>query len=1260
MKPQTTYHKLLTLFAFIFCTLYTYAQTYNDGAMNIQMMVGYSWVESVDDPILGELNANEFRFRWWGDGNGLSIGWQGGTTIGANSNNAGWVTGQDVLLFNNTWGTPGATPQNVPQFVALRGEGWEDDCFDCYRSTGTFTWECDQCSSFIYDGGCGCSTNILCGCSSEDQHCGPATISSNINYRAVAPCLGLFSPSSPGSAFIGDFFSNVCGSDDIGAEVIVRWTPPIPAPITTTNNVLCQAGLVTLQTSGAVFGGDYRWYNHSTNLVVGTGSQITPFVGTTTTYRVHTFNGSCESLSYRLITVTVGQPTINNVTAVNPTCFGGTNGSISINATGGTAPLQYSINAGGTFQPSNTFNGLAAGFYNVVVRDANNCSVIYSGNSVVLSQPQPVSVFINKVDAICSGSSTGRIDIFAGGGSGSLQFSVNGGSTYSPSNIFQNLPAGSYNVVVKDGNNCTYPFPGNPVVITQPTPVSATTTVSNASCAGNGNGSITVNATGGTSPYQYSLNNGPFFPNATFPGLIAGSYTILVKDNNGCQVSTNATLTNSYTLTAQVQNQTDVSCSGGADGSVTLTQTGGVAPFQYSLNGGTTWQNSATFNGLSGGVFTGSVKDANGCIATVSFTVIEKPQLVITTSAITNVGCFGGSTGAINTTTTGGDGTYTYLWSNNALTANVSGLAAGNYSVTVTDGAGCTASASATITSNPEMILQVEKNISVLCHGGNTGAIDITTYGGLPGYSYTWATGQTTEDIYGVYAGSYSVTVTDAANCTVSAQYSITQPGVQVGGNVLVTDVSCHAGADGELNATGTGGVPPYSFNWSNGLSGATISGLTAGLYVVVVLDSNQCQYTTSAVVNQPAPIVVTETITPANCNSSADGEITISVSGGTPQYVFNWSNSAVTQNLTAVATGTYTVTVQDIKQCTQVKNFFVPAPLPILSSVAGNDPDCHGNATGFAVIDAAGGTPVYTYTWSTTPPQNGLMGIKLLGGVAYTITITDAHGCTATNSVTLNEPTPVVVTTLPGNIKCFGGNNGTITVQASGGSGIYEYYLNGVYQSNPVFTGLTSGTYTVVAEDNNNCVGSTNVTLTQPQAFSVNAGPDVVSVRGQTVALNGSATSANGIIGYLWSPAQYVTCDTCPATGAKPDSTQVFVLAATDGDSCLAYDSVTVIVKYAISYFIPTAFSPNADGLNDFFEFDILGAGTIETSVFNRWGERVYYNPAQANGSTGGNAWDGSKSGKKLPADTYVYQLRVKFFDDSYEDLSGTITLMR
>lgn len=1261
MKRKITPNNVILAVALLLSSyLHTTAQTYNDGAMNIRMTVGYSWVESVDDPLTGELNANEFRWKWWGDVNALSIGWQGGSTIGSNTSSYGWVNSQDIALFNQTFGTIGSTPSLVPQFLQLRGEGWEDDCFDCYRSTGTFTWACDQCSSNIYDGGCGCSTNILCGCSAEDQHCGPYTISSNINYRVIAPCLTLTSPPTVGNAWVGDFFGNACGSDDIGAEVLARWTPPIPSQVIATANVLCQPGLATLSTGGAVFGGDYNWYNNATNVLVGQGSQITPFVGTTTTYRVHTVNGSCESLSYRLFTITVGQPAITSVSSISPSCFGATNGSITVTATGGNGVLQYSNNAGATWQNSNVFSNLGAGFYNIWVKDASGCTVIYSGNSVVLTQPQPISIFINKVDASCNGSSTGRIDIFAGGGSGNFQFSIDGGTTYQPNSIFANLPAGSYNIFVRDANNCAYPFLGNPVVITQPTAVTAIAAVTNASCSGNGNGGIAVTASGGTSPYTYSINNGPFFPNSTFPGLQSGTYNILVADVNGCQGSVSATVNNAYTISLAVQSQTDVSCSGGADGTVTVAVTGGVPQFEYSIDGGTIWQNSPTFNGLSGGVYTILVKDNNGCIANANVTITEKPTLNVSVVSITNVGCFGDSTGSISVAATGGDSTYSFVWSNAATSQNLSNVQAGTYSVTVTDGAGCSASTSAAIASNPQLVIQLEKNMSVLCHGGNSGGLDITIEGGVPGYTFAWSNGVTLEDIYYMEAGFYTVVVTDAAGCTATDNYQITQPPIQVTATTTVTDASCPGGNDGIATAAGAGGTPPYTYLWSNTQVGATANNLLEGFYVVTVSDSNSCTAVASAVVGEPQPFAFAATVHNAKCFGSADGRVDILVTGATPGYNYFWSNNSNNQNLTSVTAGIYSVTVTDSKNCTVTRSFDVLQPPAILSSLAGSDPGCNGESTGFAVVSVGGGVMPYSYLWSTAPSQNGVMAVKLAGAVVYYVTITDANGCIKIDSIELIDPSPVVVTTVPTDVKCFNGSNGQVEIQAAGGAGNYEYYVNGVYQISSLFTGLPAGNYTAVAEDQNNCSGAVNFIIQQPQAIVVDAGPDVVILQGQTIELNATATSVNGIIGYNWSPDIELSCTACQLTNAGPDSTTLYFVTAMDGDSCFNYDSVQVIVKYSTNYFVPTAFTPNGDNLNDFFEVDILGAANIETSIFNRWGERVYYNPAQPNGNTGGNAWDGTSNGKKVPDDTYVYQLTVKFFNDVEKTISGTVSVMR
>jgi gliding motility-associated-like protein len=1269
-KVFTPSYKNLFTALLLLCGFMLRAQTYTDGAMQIDMMVGYSYIESVDDPIFGELNNDEFRFRWWGADNANvdGVGFTGGAVISASSGSAGWVTGQDYSVFSHLYGPVGSAPITVPQYLQLQGETWEDDCYDCYRSTGTFIWEyeCDQCSSTVYDGGCGCSGNILCGCSAEDQHCGPTVLNSQINYRIVAPCLGLFSPSSPGSGYVSDYFSTGCGGDDMGAEIIARWTPPIPNPIAATAIVLCDPGLVTLSTGGAVFGGDYRWYNDANNLVVGTGSQITPFVSAPTTFRVHTVNGPCESLSYRLITITVGSPSITSVTKTNPACNGASTGSINITASGGTGALQYSIDNGTTWLPSGVFNNLPAGIYFVKVKDANNCEKSYISNPVILTEPPAVNIYVNKVDVTCNGASTGRIEVYAGGGTGALQFSVNNGGTFQTNPVFNGLAAGAYTVVVQDGSGCVYPYLGNPVNISQPPVLTATTTIVDASCATTNNGTVTVNATGGTPPYSYSLNNGPYFPNPTFTGLPAGNYNALVADNFGCQFNIAAVVGNAYTLNSTILSQTDVSCSGGADGTVTVTQTGGVGPFQFSINNGTTWQTDSTFTNLSGGTYTILVRDFNTCTDNVNVVIVERPPLYVLITSSTNVNCFGDSTGGFTTISGGGDSVYTYLWSNGSTAQNPTGMPAGPYSVTVTDGAGCTALATGIITQNSQMITQLENGVNVLCFGGTSGGLDITVNGGVYPYSFAWNNGATSEDIYNLPAGTYTVSVFDNLNCIVADSFTITEPGTAIAPFTSVINVTCPGGNDGVLMAAGSGGTPPYTYLWSNGAPIDTVYGVSAGGYLVTITDANGCTVVKTAAVFEPAPWSVADSINNVLCSYSSDGSVYINVSGATPPYTYNWSNGTGAQNLTGVTGGNYNVVITDSVNCTFTQSFTINSPTPLLSSVAGSDPDCYQNATGFAVVSPAGGTPPYSYAWSTTPNQSGIMAIHLLGNNLYYVTVSDNNGCQKLDSVILNEPAPIVVTPIPQNVTCFSGNNGSVTITASGGSGIYDYYLNGLYQTDSTYFNLLAGSYTIVVEDNNNCVGSSNITITEPQAFSVNAGPDMIIARSQPAQLNGTAQSANGILGYYWmGDTSNLSCTACPNPVATPDSTTTYVLMALDGDTCAAFDTVTVFVNNNFSYFIPTAFTPNSDGLNDYFEVNILGAKTIEVEVFNRWGERLYSNPNQPNGPAAGNAWDGKYKGKLLALDTYVYSIKVTLYEqldgkDRVETLSGTITIMQ
>ncbi len=424
-----------------------------------------------------------------------------------------------------------------------------------------------------------------------------------------------------------------------------------------------------------------------------------------------------------------------------------------------------------------------------------------------------------------------------------------------------------------------------------------------------------------------------------------------------------------------------------------------------------------------------------------------------------------------------------------------------------------------------------------------------------------------------------------------------------------------------------------------------------------------------SAIVKvNPLPAINAVSVKDINCYGDADGQIVITASSTAPPLSYSIDSGATfvnTSTFSNLGTGSYYVVVKDANNCPLVyaaNPAVVSQPSALSTQTQGKNPNCNGDHNGFAEVTAAGGTAPYQYAWNTNPPYTGYLLSNVQGNTLYIVTVTDNHGCVAIDSITLSEPSVVTINAIPANVKCFKGNDGTVTVTASGGSGNYTFFLNGVIQPDSIFTGLTAGLYTASVQDENGCLGAVSFTITEPQAFTVNAGPDLISVRGQTVTLNGSASSANGIIGYWWMPDVHLSCTACQVSNANPDSNQTYILMAMDGDSCVGYDSMNVIVKYKIDYFIPTAFTPqNNDKLNDYFEFEILGANNAEVSIFNRWGERVYYNAAQHNGiQNNGDAWDGTKDGKQLPPDTYVYQLKVKFFDSSEEDISGTITLMK
>ena len=391
-----------------------------------------------------------------------------------------------------------------------------------------------------------------------------------------------------------------------------------------------------------------------------------------------------------------------------------------------------------------------------------------------------------------------------------------------------------------------------------------------------------------------------------------------------------------------------------------MTVTGGTPNYTFNWGGGITSQNRT---GLTAGAYSVTITDANACTSTTSQTITQATA-ISPTAAVTNVACGGGNTGSITVTVTGGTPNYTYNWGGGITTQNRTGLSAGTYTVTITDVASCSTTLSKTITQSGTLTSSITST-NVSCNGGNNGTINLTVSGGTSNYSYNWGGGITSQNRTGLTAGSYSVTVTDASGCNSIASQTITQP-TAISTAVAITNVACNSGNTGALTLTVTGGTPNYTYNWGSGITSQNRTGLTAGTYTVTITDANACTSTTSKAITQPAVISSTATITNVTCNGGNTGVITLTVTGGTPNYTYNWGSGITSQNRTSLTAATYTVTITDANACTAATSKTITQPTVISPTATVTNVTCSGGNTGSITLTVTGGTPNYTYNWGS------------------------------------------------------------------------------------------------------------------------------------------------------------------------------------------------------------------------------------------------------------------------------------------------------
>ncbi len=948
----------------------------------------------------------------------------------------------------------------------------------------------------------------------------------------------------------------------------------------------CNGGTSTITATG--FGG-LPAYEYKLNLgAYQPGNQFTGLAAGVYTVTIKDAQ-NCTATS--LVNIMQSPPIQVGVAAANILCNGGTT-TIFCTGIGGLSPYQYSLN-GAPFQLLNQFTNVGAGIYTITVKDANNCT---GTNTISIIQSPPLNIAIVAPPLACNGLTT--ITTNVNGGVAPYQYKLNAG-LYQIGNQFFNIGAGTYTITVKDANNCT-----NSTTLTI-LPINllslSTLNLTNPSCNGLCNGTAQFAAAGGTPAYVYSITAPGIINPATgaVTGLCAGAYTVTVTDANLCTAISTFTVTQPPPLSLNLINAVNPSCNGGCNGTAQVLGNGGVSPLLYSITAPGVINITGSVTGLCAGSYTVTVTDANLCTATTVLTITQPPPIVLNVSNIVNLTCFGLCNGTAQIGAVGGVPGFSYTITAPGIinfTGAASQLCAGTYTVTATDANLCTATTSFTVTQPLAVVANVSNITNVSCNGICDGTAQAGAVGGTPGYTFAiTAPGVidvNTGAITALCAGTYTVTVTDANNCTGTSTFTITEPNVLTITINTSTIPSCVPGCDGTATTITAGGTAAYAYSISGGAAINALGNATnlcaATVYTITVTDANNCTATTTIQLTAPnAPTVTVSNITNVTCNGLCNGTAQANGVGGLNPLSYTITAPGVidvnTGAITGLCAGTYTVTVTDANLCTGTTSFTITEPALLTVSMSNIiDATCNGLCNGSAQATGLGGTNPLSYT--ITAP--GVIDVNTGAATAlcagtYTVTVTDGNLCTATTSFTINEPTAVVTTvTASTNPTCTPGCDGSVTVSGSGGTGLIVFSIipNAGIIQNPAgtFTGLCAGTnYVITGTDANGCTGTTNISLSTPNAPTANVS-NITNVSCNGVC---DGTAQAGAVG---GTPGYTYAITAPGvidinTGAITAlCAGTYTVTVTDANNCTGTSTFTITEPNVLTITINTSTIPS------------------------------------------------------------------------------------
>ena len=775
-----------------------------------------------------------------------------------------------------------------------------------------------------------------------------------------------------------------------------------------------------------------------------------------------------------------------------------------------------------------------------------------------------------------------------------------------------------------------------PINFSEPDLLDTTFIVTDVFCHGDTTGSIDITVTGGTAPYSYlwaTSNGGSLGSNLSTDedliSLIPGDYTCEVTDNNGCQITSNLTIIEPIAPLSVTSAVTHILCHGDSTGFIDITVVDGTAPYSYSWvasNGGSLGGNLTTDEdlfALTAGDYACTITDDNGCQEIYTMTITEPLAPLSATSVVTDILCYGDSSGFIDITVVDGTAPYSFSWAafnggnllaNATTDPDLNFVTSGDYVCTIIDDNGCQEIHTTNIQEPINSLNITSVSTDILCYGEASGAINITVSGGTPVYSYLWTANNggnlganlsITEDIAALISGDYTCQVTDFNGCLETHTVTIIEPSLITVDPVAKIDISCNGLSDGSATIVNVGGGTPfagstYNYLWQDAFlntvstNASTGSILSEGTYSCIISDSNSCNVTSYTTIINP-PLITTDSTTKVDitCNGLTDGSATVlNPSGGTPftpgnYYTYEWLDDSgtsigqTTQTATGLSSGTYSCIVFDATSCSSTTSSvtIIDPPLLVIDSIAVNPITCFGECDASILsIQASGGTPSttgYSYLYSVNGglPHPNTSYFNNYCADTYTVEVRDANNCFNQEILIIDEPLQLdvsVTTSLWNNyqIRCNGDNSGFANIAVSGGSNPYiiNYYelpnINPISISDSV-GGLIAGIYTFEVIDSHGCDTTTTITYSQPAPITHNFIPTHVTCNAWS---NGSLTDS--VYGGVGNSSSYIyswnTGDSTYSLLGIPTGT--YTISVTDENNCNSQDSYVINDNNALS----------------------------------------------------------------------------------------------